>query len=98
MASLSPGKVQHLKNLSNSNGVIAAAAMDQRGSLAKALAAARGVAPKEISDQMMEEFKSAVTRVLTPYASAILNDPKWGLPTAKVRAHNAGMLMAYENS
>lgn len=72
--------------------------MDQRGSLAKSLAAARGCDPKDITDQMMEEFKSAVTRILTPYASAILLDPEWGLPAAKVRAGNAGLLLAYENS
>jgi tagatose 1,6-diphosphate aldolase len=98
MPSLTSGKVQHLKNLSNSKGVIAAAAMDQRGSLKKSLATGRGVSPKEISDQMMEEFKSAVTRILTPYASAILLDPEWGLPAAKARASNAGLLLAYENS
>jgi tagatose 1,6-diphosphate aldolase len=98
MPRLSPGKIQHLRNLSNSNGVIAAAAMDQRGSLKKSLAAGRGVSTKEISDQMMEEFKTAVTRILTPYASAILLDPEWGLPAAKARASNAGLLLAYENS
>ena len=98
MASLSPGKIHHLRNLSNSKGVIAAAAMDQRGSLAKSLAAARGCSPKEITDHMMEEFKSAVTRILTPYASAILLDPEWGLPAAAARSKNAGLLLAYENS
>ena len=33
--SLSEGKVRHMKALSNKHGVIAAAAMDQRGSLKK---------------------------------------------------------------
>jgi tagatose 1,6-diphosphate aldolase len=98
MPSLTSGKVQHLKNLSNSKGVIAAAAMDQRGSLKKSLATGRGVSPNEIGDQMMQEFKTAVTRILTPYASAILLDPEWGLPAAKARASNAGLLLAYENS
>ena len=96
--SLSPGKLQHMKALSNERGVIAAAAMDQRGSLAKSLATAKGVAQKDIPDQMMEEFKTAVTRILTPYASAILLDPEWGLPAAKARSKNAGLLLAYENS
>jgi tagatose 1,6-diphosphate aldolase len=84
--------------LSNKEGIIAAAAMDQRGSLAKSLAAAKGVSQKEITDEMMQEFKTAVTRVLTPYASAILLDPEWGLPASKARAKNAGLLLAYENS
>lgn len=96
--SFSPGKLKHMKALSNDAGVIAAAAMDQRGSLAKSLAAAKGVPQSEITDEMMHEFKIAVTRVLTPYASAILLDPEWGLPAAKQRSPNAGLLLAYEAS
>jgi len=96
--SLSAGKIQHMNALSNSAGVIACAAMDQRGSLAKSLAAAKGVPQKEITDEMMQEFKTAVTRILTPYATGILLDPEWGLPAAKARAKNAGLLLAYELS
>ncbi len=96
--SLSAGKVKHMNALSNKDGVIAAAAMDQRGSLAKSLATAKGVPQKDITDEMMQEFKTAVTRVLTPYASAILLDPEWGLPASKARAKNAGLLLAYEHS
>jgi tagatose 1,6-diphosphate aldolase len=95
---LSPGKLKHMNAVSNKDGIIAAAAMDQRGSLAKSLASAKGVAQKEITDEMMQEFKTAVTRILTPYASAILLDPEWGLPASKARAKNAGLLLAYENS
>jgi tagatose 1,6-diphosphate aldolase len=96
--SLSAGKVKHMQALSNKDGVIAAAAMDQRGSLQKSLASAKGVPQKEIPDAMMEEFKVAVSKVLTPHASAILLDPQWGLPAAKARASNAGLLLAYEES
>lgn len=96
--SLSAGKLQHMKALSNSAGVIAAAAMDQRGSLAKSLATAKGVSQKDIPDSMMQEFKTAVTRILTPYATGILLDPEWGLPASKARAKNAGLLLAYEHS
>jgi tagatose 1,6-diphosphate aldolase len=46
----------------------------------------------------MEEFKSLVTEVLTPHASAILLDPEWGIPASKRRAKNAGLLMAYEKT
>ncbi len=95
---VSEGKLRHLKALSNQAGVIAAAAMDQRGSLQKALAAAKGVDRKEITADMMEEFKIAVARVLTPHASAILLDPEFGLPAAKARSRNAGLLLAYELS
>ena len=47
---------------------------------------------------MMEEFKTLVTEVLTPHASAILLDPEWGLPASKHRAKNAGLLLAYEKT
>jgi len=95
---LSDGKLRHLKALSNERGVIAAAAMDQRGSLQKSLASARGVDSKSITKEMMGEFKSIVTKVLTPHASAILLDPEYGLDAAKARSKNAGLLLAYEES
>jgi tagatose 1,6-diphosphate aldolase len=95
---LSEGKLKHMKALSNQAGIIAAAAMDQRGSLQKSLASARGVDKKEITPEMMSEFKTAVTRVLTPHASAILLDPEFGLDASKARSRNAGLLLAYELS
>jgi tagatose 1,6-diphosphate aldolase len=87
-----------MKALSNERGVIAAAAMDQRGSLQKSLAAARGVDVKEITPEIMSEFKVAVSKVLTPHASAILLDPEFGLDAARARSSNAGLLLAYELS
>jgi tagatose 1,6-diphosphate aldolase len=96
--SFSPGKVRHMKALSNKNGVIAAAAMDQRGSLQKSIASAKGVSMEQVTRDMMEEFKVAVSKILTPHASAILLDPEFGLPAAKARASNAGLLLAYEES
>ncbi len=95
---VSPGKQKGLQAVANSRGVIAAAAMDQRGSLRSAIAQGRGIDKKAVTDQMMIEFKEAVTRILTPHASAILLDPEYGLPAAKQRAKNAGLLLAYENS
>jgi tagatose 1,6-diphosphate aldolase len=92
---LTPGKLAGLRKVSNERGVIAAAAMDQRGSLQKSLAKEKG---GEVGDAMMEEFKSLVTEVLTPHASAILLDPEWGLPASKRRARNAGLLLAYEKT
>ncbi|MGE5109209.1 MAG: tagatose 1,6-diphosphate aldolase [Acidobacteriaceae bacterium] len=88
---LSPGKLAGMKAVSDSRGVIAAAAMDQRGSLKKALGAHAG-------DKELEEFKTSVTEILTPHASAILLDPEWGLPASKARAKNAGLLLAYEKT
>lgn len=95
---ITPGKLKHLKALSDAKGVIRAAAMDQRGSLLKSIAKEKGCDPKEITRPMMEEFKIAVSKVLTPHASAILLDPEYGLAAAKARAKNAGLLLAYESS
>jgi len=95
---MSEGKLRHMKALANKHGVIAAAAMDQRGSLQKSIAAAKGVDAKSVTPEMMDEFKTAVVKVLTPHASAILLDPEYGLNAAKARASNAGLLLAYEES
>ena len=95
---ITPGKQKGLEAVSDSRGVIAAAAMDQRGSLKSAIAKEKGVDKSAVTPRMLEEFKTAVVRVLTPYASAILLDPEYGLPAAMARAKNAGLLLAYENS
>lgn len=95
---ITPGKKKGLETVSDSRGVIAAAAMDQRGSLKSAIAKEKGVDKNAVTPQMLEEFKTAVSRVLTPHASAILLDPEYGLPAARARSKNAGLLLAYENS
>jgi tagatose 1,6-diphosphate aldolase len=92
------GKQQGLTAASDARGVIAAAAMDQRGSLRRAIEKVRGIDKKDVTAQILEEFKTAVVRVLTPYASAVLLDPEYGLPAAHVRASNAGLILAYEAS
>ena len=96
--SLSAGKLKHMKALSNKDGIIAAAAMDQRGSLQKSIASAKGVDAKAVTPEMMSEFKVAVSKILTPHATAILLDPEFGLEAAKARASNEGLLLAYEET
>ncbi len=95
---LSQGKINHLNALSNKDGIISAAAMDQRGSLRKMIAQGKNVSEDDVADDMLKEFKAAVSKILTPYASAILLDTEYGLPAAEVRARNAGLLLAYEES
>jgi tagatose 1,6-diphosphate aldolase len=92
---ITPGKLAGMKAVADGRGVIAAAAMDQRGSLQKALAKEKG---GDVSDAMMQEFKSLVTEVLTSRATAILLDPEWGLPASRRRAKTAGLLLAYEKT
>jgi tagatose 1,6-diphosphate aldolase len=91
---LTPGKLAGLNAVSDPRGVIAAAAMDQRGSLQKSLGQARGAAA-DAHD--LEVFKTLVTDVLTQHASAILLDPEFGLPASKAR-HGKGLLLAYEKT
>jgi tagatose 1,6-diphosphate aldolase len=95
---ISAAKYAHLQTLATDGGIIGAAAMDQRGSLKKAISKGKGIAPNEVTDDMMSEFKLAVSKVLTPYASAILLDPVWGMPGAEARSSNAGLLLSYEES
>ena len=92
---LTPGKLAGLKAVSNKHGVIAAAAMDQRGSLQKSLAKEKGVA--DVPPEALEEFKTLVTSVLTKHASAILLDPEFGLPATHHR-NGKGLLLAYEKT
>jgi tagatose 1,6-diphosphate aldolase len=92
---LTPGKLAGMNAVSDARGVIAAAAMDQRGSLKKSLAKEKGVA--DLPDSALVEFKELVTEVLTKHASAILLDPEFGLPAAK-RRNGKGLLLAYEKT
>jgi len=92
---LTPGKLAGMKAVSDARGVIAAAAMDQRGSLQKSLAKEKG---GDVTQTMMEEFKVIVSDVLTRHASAILLDPEMGLPAAAARSKNSGLLLAYEKT
>ncbi|HZU13611.1 MAG TPA: tagatose 1,6-diphosphate aldolase [Chloroflexota bacterium] len=92
---LTQGKINGLQALADPRGVFADLAMDQRGSLKKALQAA-GL--QNVTDHDMETFKLDVTEVLSPIASGILLDPEYGLPASQHRAASCGLLLAYEKS
>lgn len=76
-------------------GVISALAFDQRGALKRMMAKYQDSEP---SIEQIEELKALVSEELTPYASSILLDPEFGLPAAKVRHADAGLLLAYEKN
>jgi tagatose 1,6-diphosphate aldolase len=95
---MSLGKERGLRAISDSRGVIAALAVDQRTALRSLFARAMGVESERVPAQVLADFKESVSRVLTPYASAILLDPEYGLPAAKQRAKTTGLLLAYEQS
>lgn len=92
---ISTDKKKHLKNLSDTNYIISALAIDQRGALKKMIAKAKG---SDATEQEIISFKKIVSSELTPYASSILLDPEYGLPAAEDRAENAGLLIAYEKT
>ena len=94
---ITQGKFAGLNACANEQGVIAALAVDHRGNLLQAIADARGIGGRATAEDMLA-FKTAVTHVLTPYASAILLDPEYGLGAIASRAQGVGALLAYEKS
>jgi tagatose 1,6-diphosphate aldolase len=93
---VSEAKARRLDALSTGAGVIAAVAIDQRKSLRQMIAGAAGVPLDGITDEQLGEFKSAVTRVLSRNASAVLIDPEFGSGAFSHRAPGCGLLMTYE--
>ena len=90
---LTAGKLKGLRAVSTERRVIAALALDQRGSLADLMTKASGQSP---SRAMLEEFKSTVTGALAPYASGILLDLEYGKRAISLRAPKTGLLLTYE--
>jgi tagatose 1,6-diphosphate aldolase len=93
---VSDAKARRLRALTTSDGIIAAVAVDQRKSLRQMIANAAGVELNDISDTQLGEFKSAVTRRLSPHASAFLIDPEFGSEAISQRASGCGLLLTYE--
>lgn len=88
-------KRDRLQKLTNTQGVVAAMAIDQRGSLKKALGAALG---RDATTEDIEVFKEVCVEVLTPYASAVLLDSEFGLPALRKKNADTGVLLAYETT
>jgi len=95
---MSSGKKKGLEVLTNRRGVIAALAIDQRSALRKLFAKASRRPAEGIPIEWLVEFKEKVSRILTPHASAILLDPEFGLPAARMRDSDTGLILAYEVS
>jgi tagatose 1,6-diphosphate aldolase len=92
---ISKGKFEKLQACSDEQGIIAALAVDQRGALKKSFSQYRAEAA---SNAELSIFKQRVTQILSPYASAILLDPEYGLPAVSERASGCGVLLAYEKT
>jgi len=93
-AKVTKGKAKGIAACADDRGVIRAAAMDQRGSLKKEIGRQGG----QPTGESLTEFKTAVTRVLTQHATAILMDPEYGLPALVARRPGSGVLLAYEKT
>ncbi|MDN6344478.1 MAG: tagatose-bisphosphate aldolase, partial [Tetragenococcus koreensis] len=84
-------KQSYMKQLSDKNHIISALAIDQRGALQKMINKYQG---EPATAKQIEKFKEIVSAELTPYTSAILLDPEYGLPATKVKDKHAGELLA----
>ncbi len=89
--------MKSLENIATGKGIIAAIAMDQRRSLRRMIAASAGLAETAVPDAQLQEFKVAVTAVLSPLASAVLLDPEYGEPAMASRAPGCALLATYES-
>ncbi|GBD66245.1 Tagatose 1,6-diphosphate aldolase [Tetragenococcus halophilus subsp. halophilus] len=88
-------KQKYIQQLSNKNHIISALAIDQRGALQKMV---NKYQDEPATAKQIESFKEIVSSELTPYTSAILLDPEYGLPAAKVKNEFTGELLAYEQT
>ena len=94
---ITQGKFEGINACANERGVIAALAVDHRGNLMQSIADSRGEYGQATAADI-HAFKAAVTKVLSPYASAVLLDPEYGLGALSSRAPGTGVMLAYEKS
>jgi tagatose 1,6-diphosphate aldolase len=99
MATLSAGKWQRLRSLTDEQGRFKMMAIDQRGSLRRSLAKATGKEPTDVAYEEMAQVKAIITRQLAPYATAVLTDPEYGYPYSIPHLPpRVGLLLAYEET
>ena len=90
-ATLTPGRWRGLKATSTSEHVFTIMAFDQRGSYV-------GMLPEGSGFDDAVAIKSEVVGRLSPFTSAVLLDPTYGLRPALQLHRNSGLLMALEKS
>ncbi len=95
----SPAKWHRLRSLSDEEGRFNMLAIDQRGSLEKAIAKATGKEPGDVTADDLTTAKRVVTETLAPYATAVLTDPEYGyVDSVRHIPAGVGLLLAYEQS
>lgn len=96
---LTPGKFKGLKSLADETGRFRMLAIDQRGSLRKMLSKATGKDGKDITYNDMALAKWLVIEHLSPYFSATLTCPQYGLPEGiRFLDRDSALLLAIEES
>jgi tagatose 1,6-diphosphate aldolase len=99
VTTLTCGKLTNLLRLADAAGRFKMLAIDQRDSMRAALGAATRRAPQDVPYEEMAATKELITEVLSPYSTATLVDPVYGLPRAvKVVAGDVGLLVAVEET
>lgn len=99
MEAVSQGKWGRLRSLADADGRFKIMAIDQRGSLVDALAKATGRRPEEVTGRELARVKEMITRILAPYATAVLTDPIYGYPHSfQSIPQGVGLLLACEES
>lgn len=87
-----------LQQCAQPDGTFAMLAIDQRGSLIKALSSRKGM---DVTYSEIGAFKREIVQTLAPYSSATLVDAEYGYPAAVASdafPGNVGMLLALEKS
>lgn len=96
-ATLTPGKWTGLKTLSDKHGCFRMMAIDQRGSMERALGKPLKKDAKQVTYAEMALIKELITRVLSPLSTATLTDPIFGLPfSIAAIPREVGLLLALE--
>jgi tagatose 1,6-diphosphate aldolase len=98
-AQVSEGKWRRLRSLADGEGRFKMMAIDQRGSLVDAIAKVTNRSGEEVSGEELAKAKEVITRVLAPYATAVLTDPIYGYPHSfQSMPRGIGLLLAHEET
>lgn len=93
---ISAGKLRGLKRIADEEGRFRMMAIDQRGSLKRALS---GILSREVAYQDLAAIKRAIVKVLSPWSSGTLIDPVYGYPEAlKYLPKDVGLLITLEET
>ncbi|WP_056949312.1 tagatose 1,6-diphosphate aldolase [Lentilactobacillus kisonensis] len=95
---MSKGKFRKMMTVSDEKGIINAMALDQRGSLVKAMKIASEKYNKVFNMDMVYDFKEIVSRELSYLSSAVLLDDQMGYKGIAAKDKSTGLIMSYEKT